>query len=63
MDVAVPPSTAAPFGVLDDTALELTARFVEYYNNWPHQSLHGQSPVNAFENRKIPDGESHQDDD
>lgn len=62
-DVAGPPGTTAPFGAPGSTVSDPTARFVEYHNNYPHRSLHGQSPASAFEERKIPEGESHQDDD
>lgn len=61
-DVAGPPGTAAPFGASGTAASDPTARFVEYHNSYPHRSLHGQSPSGAFEERKIPEGESHQDD-
>lgn len=61
-DVAGPPGTAAPFGAPDPAVSDPTARFVEYHNNYPHRSLHGQSPACAFEERRIPEGESHRDD-
>ena len=62
-DVAGPPGTAAPIGAPDTIESDPTVRFVNYHNGHPHRSLYGLNPARAFEERALPKGESHRNDD
>ncbi len=61
-DVAGPPGTAAPFGAPAAMESDPTARFVRNHNNKPHGSLYGQTPADAYRERRLPEGRSYKDD-
>ena len=62
-DVAGPPGTAAPFGAPAAMESDPAARFVRNHNNKPHGSLYGQTPADAYRERRLPEGRSYKDDD